>query len=132
MTDSNKTIFSIAFSMAFGFLAIPAQAIDINGDYKSDDDLLTLRIIALDAKEGNTINAAAQITTSNGNGCAGDVSGVGKVVGNVLKFNSYTTFASKCTLTIKFNKDGSVGNISEKSCLDWHGAQCGFDGRVSK
>lgn len=124
--------FAIFCSVICGLQVTSALAIDINGDYKSDSNLISLRVITLDAKNGDTTEAAAQVTTSNGRGCAGDVSGIGKVTGSVLQFNSYTTFTSKCTITVKFNKDGSAANITEKGCLDWHGVQCSFEGRVSK
>lgn len=124
--------FAIFFSVICGLQTASALAIDINGDYKNDNNLISLRVITLDAKNGNTTEAAAQVITSNGRGCAGDVSGIGKVTGSVLQFDSYTTITSKCSITVRFSKDGSVANITEKGCLDWHGVQCSFEGRVSK
>lgn len=129
MSFTNKILLASVFFVTLK----PAFAIEINGDYaNSGNGLTTLRIISLDTKGGNTITAAAQISTTTDSGCSGDVSGVGKVVGNTFKFNSYTTIDSTCTVSVKFNKDGSTGTISEKGCSGWHGMQCAFEGSVSR
>jgi len=118
-----KVIISSVFYSST-LLCISAFAGEISGDYRGENDI-TLRVISLDAT-----NAAAQIITDGS--CSGDVSGIGKVSGNTFKFNAYTTLTSKCTITVNFKDDGSSGYITEKGCLDWHGAQCSFEGYVKK
>lgn len=119
-----KQLGAVVIAMSLGVAAF-AHA-EINGDYTNDDTGITLRVISL-----NATTAAAQVIASGGN-CEGDVSGVGKVAKNTLKFDSYTTLTSKCTITVWFNPDGTKANVSEQGCRDWHGVACSFDGMVAK
>lgn len=118
-----KKILTIFFCSSALFVTSPFAG-EINGDYRGENNI-TLRVISLDAT-----NAAAQVIVDGH--CSGDVAGIGKVSGNTLKFNSYTTATAKCTITVNFKDDGSSGYITEKGCQDWHGVQCSFEGYIRK
>lgn len=101
-----------------------AQYANIEGRFRSQGTSLDL--IALDSELGVI---AATTTVAQGS-CSGSVSGVGKVVQNVLTFSPYTKVDKDdaCVITVTFDKNRNAAKVDGSACSMHSGAACGWEG----
>lgn len=119
--------------LVVGLLALaPAvcAAVEV-GEFKAQGDFgVSMKIKAIDRKS-NDVRADLSIRRP---GCLGDFSGAGRLQGNVLKLKSIETdYAdNKCVITIVFDDTGKQAVVKEEECMCWHGASCGYEGKLQK
>lgn len=117
------TLFGICFFVSLVHAA-NLTPIQVEGVYK--DATTELRTIVLDAETGD-IAASTEVVIPP---CSGQIAGLGKLEENTLRFTPYTKTAGgkECVISVRFNKTGKIGVISEENCSDYHGASCGWEG----
>lgn len=69
--------------------------------------------------------------------CVGTVDGVAKVTGRAIMLIGLPPAGvleedDICVLIITFNKAYTRAYVKEKTCRNWHGAQCTFDGSLMR
>jgi len=110
----------------------------IGGLYESE--AVSLRIIVLDSETGD-VAWDSSVRSPGGPGCAGGASGLGKIVGGTLELRPYKRApdAGACVITVTLGPKGPANNpgprsvaLSEKDCLYYHGAACGWEGVVPR
>lgn len=133
MQTKNKALKKISAAIISTLaLASTSFALTItNGDYNSKGKVaMGLRLIVLDIDK--SIIAANLDVGSDG--CGGEISGVGQAKGNILTFTPYVKFDAEdsCSIKVVFDKDDKTITIKENNCSPYHGASCGFDGKLTK
>lgn len=104
--------------------AANAQYANVDGRFRSPSTSLDL--IVLDSQTGVI---AASTTVVQGS-CSGSVSGVGKIVKDVLTFSSYTKIDNDdaCVITVTFDKKKNTAKVEGASCMMHSGTACGWEG----
>lgn len=117
-----KRIFSCLFLSAS--VTANAQYANVDGQFRSPSTSLDL--IALDSQAGVI---AASTTVAQGS-CSGSVSGVGKIVKDVLTFSPYTKIDNDdaSIITVTFDKKKNTAKVEGASCMMHSGAACGWEG----
>lgn len=101
-----------------------AQYANVDGQFRSPSTSLDL--IALDSQAGVI---AASTTVVQGS-CSGSVSGVGKIVKDVLTFSPFTKIDDDdaCVITVTFDEKKNSAKVKGASCMMHSGAACGWEG----
>ncbi|TWT13721.1 hypothetical protein [Reyranella sp. CPCC 100927] len=126
---------------AFGVLVAGVQAQQytyIGGLYESE--MVSLRLLLLDSASGD-VAWESSVRSPGGPGCAGGASGLGKMVGGTLELRPYKREdgAGACVISVTFsiaraanNRSPRSATLSERDCLYYHGASCGWEGEVTR
>jgi len=123
---------------AFAAGASAQQYTYIGGLYESG--AVSLRIIVLDSETGD-VAWESSVRRPDGPGCGGGASGLGKIAGGKLELRPYKREpdAGACVITVTLGPKGPPNNpgprsvaLSEKDCLYYHGASCGWEGVVNR
>lgn len=100
----------------------------LKGDYTSTKpQKMALRTIVM-GEDNEAVAAEIVIADQQ---CTGAISGLGKSDGRTIKIKPYMPSipeAQSCEITISLDKSGKTATVSETKCLDYHGAQCEFQG----
>ncbi len=114
--------------------ALPAAAADVarySGFFLGQGEgEIELRVPAIDARTGlATARAGVGLP-----GCAGAFAGRGRLTGRTLALAPLEPAkgAERCRVTVVFDPDGRGATIEESECLAFHGAACGFSGRLAR
>ena len=131
--------FPLAICLAASVLAAPAAAQQrapqgvpamlVQGDYEGrGEGALSMRTLVLDDEK----NIVAANVGVGAQGCGGNFTGIGELRGNTLRLRPYSKAPDNaaCSITVTFDKSGKTAAMEESSCQYYHGAACGFSGKL--
>lgn len=121
--------FLISVLLFLFLLPAYAQFANADGAFRSQGGNVRLQIIVFETDKGTV---AASTTVTQGV-CAGEVSGIGKIVARRLTFSPYVKEegGESCVISVDFDSKFQTGRISaNQSCRVYHGASCGWEGQV--
>jgi hypothetical protein len=121
--------------LLFSLICAPVESKDylaakIGGDWTGGTAWkIDLTVLILDVEGGDV---AADLTVGSPR-CSGRITGLGKLEGNVLTLRPFKIEAGEaCTIKITFDHGEKKAKVSEEGCSYYHGAECTFEGPVTK
>ncbi len=126
----HKWLFLGGLILACQAFAEPTALLHLRNEYKAMRPWpASLRTIVV----GESMNAserivAAEIIVGSTN-CSGAFTGMGTMNGNRLILRPYKPEPSmaKCEVTIVLDAGGKTVQVSERNCVEFHGAECNFN-----
>ena len=117
--------------------------LDVDGEYqgRGGTNILFMRTLVIDSsrEKGATGSietgiVAARIHTSKPGRCVGQFSGIGKFYDSTLRLRpiNATSGAADCVISVIFDRSGKTATIKQDRCTYYHGAECDFEGDLSK